>query len=145
MLVRSQIYDLLPHSGGMFLIDEVHRYDGDEIECLTLSHRSLDNPLRHADCLPIHVGIEYAAQASGVHGGLLNRDRDPSATAQMGYLAVLSQVEWQADRLDDLPGPLRIHSRRVALTPGGRLYRFRIEHNDAPIMQGELIIALELR
>jgi predicted hotdog family 3-hydroxylacyl-ACP dehydratase len=145
MLTRHQIESLLPHQGKMFLIDGVRRYDKDEIDCLTVTHQAPGNPLRHAGQLLVHAGIEYAAQASGLHGGLLNRDRDPNAETQMGYLAVVSQVEWQVERLDTLEGPLEIHSRRVALTPGGRLYRFRIGHQGDVVMQGELVIALELR
>lgn len=145
MLDRTQIQDLLPHQGHMFLLDGVLSYDGDQIACRSLSHRDLHNPLRTADKLPVHAGIEYAAQAAGIHGGLLNRVTDPQAAPQLGYLAVLSNIEWQVERLDDLPDELHIHARRTAVTPGGRLYRFRIEHRADTVMHGELIIALELR
>lgn len=145
MLDKTQIRDLLPHQGRMFLLDEVIAYDREAIECRASSHRDAGNPLRHMDILPVHAGIEYAAQAAGVHGGLLNRIANPQAAAQLGYLAVLSNIEWQVSRLDNLPEPLCIHAKRVAVTPGGRLYRFRIEHRATSIMQGELVIALEPR
>ncbi|MGE0115919.1 MAG: 3-hydroxylacyl-ACP dehydratase [Steroidobacteraceae bacterium] len=143
MLEKSQIEGLLPHQGAMFLLDRVARFDRDEIECSASSHRDPHHPLRHQGCLPAHVAIEYAAQAAGVHGGLLNRALHPDAPAQMGYLAVISNLQWFVDRLDDLPGNLQIHARRTAVTPGGRAYRVRIEHQSQPVMNGDLIIALE--
>lgn len=127
----------------MFLLEQVERFDRNEIECSAISHRAPDNPLRHGNCLPAHAAIEYAAQAAGVHGGLLNRQLHPDAPAQMGYLAVISNLLWQVQRLDDLPGALQIHARRTAVTPGGRAYHVTIQHQGDPIMSGDLIIALE--
>lgn len=143
MLEKSQIEGLLPHHGNMFLLERVFTYDRDAIECGALSHCDPENPLRHLGKLPAHAGIEYAAQAAGVHGGLLNRDVNPLATPQMGYLAVVTNMHWTVARLDDLPGSLHIFARRTAVTPGGRLYHVRIEHQARVILHGELVIALE--
>lgn len=145
MLEKTQIQTLLPHQGPMFLLDRVIRYDREEILCRASSHGDAGNPLRRQGVLPIEAGIEYAAQAAGVHGGLLNRDTNPSATPQRGYLAVLTGVEWRVERLDDLSEPLFIQARRVAVTPGGRLYKFRVAHAEVDILWGELVIALESR
>jgi len=142
MLEKSQIEMLLPHRGAMFLLERVIRFDADEIECIAASHRDSDNPLRHGNWLPAHAAIEYAAQAAGVHGGLLARHVQHDAPAQMGYLAVVSNLHWQVERLDDLPGDLQIHARRTAVTPGGVAYRVEIEHQGRPIASGDLIIAL---
>jgi predicted hotdog family 3-hydroxylacyl-ACP dehydratase len=120
----------------------VSRFDADEIECIAISHRDPNNPLRHGNCLPAHAAIEYAAQAAGVHGGLLARGIDHDAAAQMGYLAVVSNLHWHVQRLDDLPGNLEIHARRTAATPGGVAYRVQIRHRDRSIAGGELVIAL---
>jgi predicted hotdog family 3-hydroxylacyl-ACP dehydratase len=143
MLKKSEIEALLPHQDAMFLLERVERFDRNEIECVALSHRDPRNPLRHDDRLPVHIAIEYAAQAAGVHGGLLNRQLHPDAPAQMGYLAVISNLHWQVERLDDLPGDLQIHARRTAVTPGGRAYHVNIQHQGKPVMSGDLIIALE--
>ncbi len=127
----------------MFLLDRVTRFDRNEIECIATSHRDPHNPLRHDDRLPAHVAIEYAAQAAGVHGGLLNQQLNPDAPAQMGYLAVISNLHWFVQRLDDLPGDLQIYARRTAVTPGGRAYHVEIGHQGQPVMSGDLVIALE--
>lgn len=133
---------LLPHQGAMFLIGDVISFDRNEIACTASSHRDPGNPLRHQGHLPAHALIEYAAQAAGIHGGLLNRELHPDAPAQMGYLAVVSNLEWSVPQLDELPGELAIFARRVAVTPGGRAYRVRVEHQHDIIMSGDLIIAL---
>ncbi len=125
----------------MFLLEKAIHYDRDQIICSTGTHRDLNNPLRHADCLPAHATIEYAAQAAGVHGGLLQRDQFPHASVQMGYLAVISNMQWQVERLDDLSEELIIHARRTAVTSGGCAYQARIEHKGSVIMSGNLIIA----
>jgi predicted hotdog family 3-hydroxylacyl-ACP dehydratase len=142
LLNKADLLPLLPHDGAMFLIEQVTRFDGNGIECATTTHRDPHNPLREDGCLPAHVAIEYAAQAAGIHGGLLNRERSPDAPAQMGYLAVISNLQWSVQRLDNLPGPLHIHANRTSVTAGGRAYRVRVEHAGAPIMSGDLIIAL---
>lgn len=143
MLEKHQIAGLLPHQGTMFLIERVLNYSRDDIICATRSHQLPENPLRHAGHLPAHAAIEYAAQAAGIHGGLLNRDLVPDAPAQMGYLAVISNAEWTIEYLDDLPEELIIHARRTAVTPGGRAYRVRIECRNIIIMNADLVIALE--
>ena len=143
MLQKHQIEGLLPHQGGMFLLERVIASGRDDIICATRSHLQPHNPLRHDQCLPAHAAIEYAAQAAGIHGGLLNRDLFPDAPAQMGYLAVISNALWSVERLDDLPDELIIYAKRTAVTPGGRAYRVRIEHCNVTIMSADLVIALE--
>jgi predicted hotdog family 3-hydroxylacyl-ACP dehydratase len=139
---RSSLRGLLPHQGSMFLIERIAHFDRSGIECLTSTHRDPHNPLRDASGLPVHAAIEYAAQAAGLHGGLLNRAVNPEAPPQQGYLAVISQLHWSVERLDDLPGPLRIRARRTAVTAGGRAYHVDVDHADSPILSGDLVIAL---
>ena len=143
MLERSQIEMLLPHQGAMFLLERVTRFDADEIECIAASHRDPNNPLRHGNGLPAYAAMEYAAQAAGVHGALLTRQLRHDAPAQMGYLAVVSNLHWHVERLDDLPGDLEINARRTAATPGGVAYRVEIRHQGSSITSGDLVIALE--
>jgi len=127
----------------MFLLERVTRFDGEEIECAASSHRDPSNPLRHDGRLPAHAAIEYAAQAAGLHGGLLNRRMRSDAPPQMGYLAVVSNLHWQVERLEDLPGDLEIRARCTSATPGGRAYHVEIRHRGQSIMSGDLVIALE--
>lgn len=143
MLEKSQIEDLLPHRGSMFLLDRAVRFDEDEIECCASSHRSPNNPLRHHGRLPAHVAIEYAAQAAGLHGALLNRGLRLDSPPQVGYLAIVSNLLWSVDRLDDLTNDLQVYARRTVVGSSGCAYRVRVEHLAEPVMSGDLIIALE--
>ncbi len=144
ILEKTALLSLLPHHGNMCLSDAVTHHDRDEIECIANNHRDITHPLRDGNRLPVQAAIEYAAQAAGVHGGLLNQQINPGAPAQMGYLAVISNLRWHIDRLDTLTDSLVINARRTAVTPGGRAYHVRISHRGTQIMEGNLIIALEI-
>jgi len=143
MLEKPQIEPLLAHRGAMFLLERVTRFDGDEIQCTACSHRDPRNPLRDGDRLPAHAAIEYAAQAAGVHGGLLSRRSRPDAPTPMAYLAVVGDVRRQVERLDDLPGDLEIRARCTAATPHGCAYRVEVAHRGRLVMSGELVIAMD--
>src|SRR5690606_26066703 len=114
---------LLPHTGAMCLIDTVVSHDPDRIHCRSHSHRAGHNPLRHHDRLSMAAGIEYAAQAMAIHGGL-GRPSAPDAAPRAGYIAVLSQVHWQPGRLDTAADPLEIHAEKITDTADGFCYRF---------------------
>ena len=61
---------MIPHTGAMCLLDGVLQWDTSTIQCVSRSHRDAHNPLRIDGRLPTLCGIEYAAQAMAVHGGL---------------------------------------------------------------------------
>jgi len=138
------IASLIPHAGSMCLLDSVERYDAQCIACRASSHRDVHNPLRHADQLSVQAGIEYAAQAVAVHGALLAQQKSSQAiTPQQGMIAVLTDVRWQMERLDDLPADLFIHAERLAELPQGLHYRFYLQCEQRSLLEGELIIALQ--
>ena len=57
----SDVADLLPHGGGMVLLERVAEWDMQQIRCTAISHRAATNPLRCSGRLPALAGIEYAA------------------------------------------------------------------------------------
>jgi predicted hotdog family 3-hydroxylacyl-ACP dehydratase len=66
------IRDVVPHSGGMSLLDRIVSHNATETVCLA----RVDDSQLFADgndCVPAWVGIEYMAQCIAVHGGLLAR------------------------------------------------------------------------
>lgn len=141
-LDRSRIEALVPHAGAMCLLDRVERWDARTIACRTATHRDAANPLRLGDRLPIETGIEYAAQAMAVHGGLSEAGESP----RRGYVAVLSGVSWTGDRLDDEPGELLVTAWSLQAGDGGRQYGFRVEGADGGIrLEGEALVVLEDR
>jgi predicted hotdog family 3-hydroxylacyl-ACP dehydratase len=140
---------LIPHTGTMCLLDRVETFDDKRIVCRATSHRRLDNPLRHHDQLSVQAGIEYAAQAVAAHGSLLARQNggDPSPPCG-GMIAVLTNVSWQVDRLDNIAADLTVAAEKLADLPQGLNYRFTLSANcvsvdQRPLLEGELIIALQ--
>jgi predicted hotdog family 3-hydroxylacyl-ACP dehydratase len=142
VLEKLQIEQLIPHAGAMCLLDRVLHWDADSIECAASGHRALDNPLRRGDRLPISAGIEYAAQAVAVHGGLLRAKSGPGA-ARRGYLAVLNDVSWQVERLDLCSGPLLIRARQQIAGAEGASYQFNVSAAGALLLEGRMTVALE--
>jgi predicted hotdog family 3-hydroxylacyl-ACP dehydratase len=137
-LTQAQIRALIPHSGAMCLLERVLRWDADAIDCLALSHRDADNPLRRDGLLPVAAGIEYGAQAMAVHGGLA----EPGPVPRRGYLAILTGVEWSVARLDDCAEPLRIRAERRAAIATGTQYAFAVYAGERLLLAGEAVIAL---
>lgn len=134
------IADLLPHSGAMCLLNAIASWNETDITCFAESHRSDTNPLRHGDVLPIHAGIEYVAQAMAIHGTLCEQR---AGRPRIGYLAVLSNVDWFVPRLDDLPGKLEAQAEKLMATESGFNYAFRLLHESRTLLEGQAVIALQ--
>ncbi len=137
MIGRETIARLLPHAGAMCLLEAVVAWDADSITCRASSHRDPANPLRSAGGLSTIVGVEYAAQAVAVHGGLLEK-----VTPKIGFLAALREVVAFAERLDTELADLEIHAARVAAESGRLLYDFRIEAGGRELLKGRLSVVL---
>lgn len=138
-LTREAIARLVPHQGAMCLLEEVLEWDENAIACRASSHRDPANPLRSRGGLAAIVGVEYAAQAVAVHGGLNNK----SGTPRVGYLAALRDVACFAERLDTEPGDLTVRAVKVAAEGGRLLYDFRIEGGGRELLKGRLSVVLK--
>ncbi|HUN93258.1 MAG TPA: hydroxymyristoyl-ACP dehydratase [Burkholderiaceae bacterium] len=138
---RERLEELIPHRFRMCLLDRVVDWDDAGIRCEAVSHREPDNPLRTASGLLSVAGIEYAAQAMALHGGLL-ADRD-GTSASPGYLASARAVELHRMRLDDLDGPLVVTAQREAGDERQILYSFRLAHGDAVVVEGRAAVVLD--
>jgi len=139
-LEQADIRKLIPHADSMCLLHQVLRWDSTGIECLALSHRSPDNPLRHNGILPIHTGIEYCAQAIALHGGLTHKE---TGAPRRGYLVVILNTQWHAQRLDDCAHALRVMATRQVRLQQGASYRFALEHQGHSLLTGQAVVALE--
>jgi predicted hotdog family 3-hydroxylacyl-ACP dehydratase len=140
-VTRAGIAALIPHAGPMCLLDGVVSWDENRIRCVSGSHRDATNPLRVDGQLPAVCGIEYAAQAMAVHGGLAgNVPRRPRA----GYLASVRDVICRRQRLDDLEGSLFVEAARV-LGDGGRvIYEFRLWVGELEVLSGRAAVVLDV-
>ena len=134
------IASLIPHAGRMCLLDSVAEWSHDTITCLATSHLDPDNPLRSRGRLPPVCGIEYALQASAVHGALRGGEPQPP-----GYLASLRMTHLTADRLDDPAlGTLTAHARCEHGDANGLLYTIELSAADGrSLLHGRATIILQ--
>jgi predicted hotdog family 3-hydroxylacyl-ACP dehydratase len=138
-LDRAGIAALIPHDGAMCLLDGVLAWDRTSIACIASSHRAPDNPLAAEGRLDVVCGVEYAAQAMAVHGGLVGDGRRPAA----GYLANLRDVVCEVDRLDLLEGDLLV-TAELLIADGGRvIYRFVLTSDAGLVMSGRAAVVID--
>jgi predicted hotdog family 3-hydroxylacyl-ACP dehydratase len=136
--MAPDIASLIPHQGGMCLLERVIEWDDARIVLETTTHRSVDNPLRADGRLrAVHL-CEYGAQAMAVHGSL----RSASGKAAPGMLVSLRSVTFGCDYIDDLAGSLRIEAVCLQSSESSQQYSFRITHADAVIAEGRAAVML---
>jgi predicted hotdog family 3-hydroxylacyl-ACP dehydratase len=133
---RAGIARLVPHAGAMCLLEEVLEWDENTIVCRATSHRDPANPLRSAGGLAAIIGVEYAAQAVAVHGGLISSSSKP----ETGYLAALRDIACSVARLDTERDDLVVSATRVAAESGRLLYDFRLEAGARELLRGRLSV-----
>jgi predicted hotdog family 3-hydroxylacyl-ACP dehydratase len=121
----------------MCLLEEVLSWDENSIACRAVSHRDPANPLRRQGALAAIIGVEYAAQAVAVHGGLLKEQ-----TSKGGYLAALRDVISSVARLDSEREDLVVSATRLAAESGRLLYDFRVEAGARELLRGRLSVVL---
>jgi predicted hotdog family 3-hydroxylacyl-ACP dehydratase len=125
----------------MRLLDTVEAWDETTIRCRTATHRDPDHPLRYRGRLSVSVGLEYAAQAMGVHAGLCDRDR---RTARLiGYVGSVRDVTFGADRLDDTASDLIVEATRLAEGDQSYMYRFMVRLDGRAIIEGRASIFIK--
>lgn len=140
---RTRIASLIPHSGSMCLLDGVIACDAQHIRCVSSTHRDPDNPLRGAGGLPALCGIEYAAQAMAVHGGMQQGAAPEQQRPRAGYLAGVRDVACAAPRLDTLGAPLTIDAERLMGDGNNVMYAFRISADGTTVLQGRATVVLD--
>ena len=143
MLPKADWQHLIPHAGGMCLLDEVVAWDEACLHASSATHLHADNPLRAAGMLHAVNLCEYAAQAMAVHGAL--RERDAGGAARPGFLVALREVELQVERIDDLPGSLQVHVECLIAMADSLQYAFRVEHGGNVLASGRAAVMLQGR
>lgn len=131
----------IPHSGPMCLLDSLRRWSPEQIVCSILGHDDPSHPLRLDGVLPAAAALEYASQATALHGALCApREAGP----RPGFLASARSVRLHVSRLDDRPGPLEVQATRLSGSDGQALYRFELrDGTGAPLVDGRLTVVLD--
>lgn len=141
MLVgRAEIASMIPHTGAMCLLDGVLQWDATSIQCVSRSHRDANNPMRINGQLPALCGIEYAAQAMAVHGGLSGI---VGGKPRAGYLAGLRDVVCLVERLDDLTGDLIIDAEQIMGDASLAIYQFLLRVGATEVLRGRATVVLD--
>jgi predicted hotdog family 3-hydroxylacyl-ACP dehydratase len=141
MLDKAEWADLIPHKGGMCLLDSVVAWTADSIHARSESHRRDDNPLRSDGMLRAVNLCEYGAQSMAVHGALIAREAGLGAAP--GFLVSLRGVSLALGRIDDLEGPLDVFGERLLGSETSWQYAFRIEHAGVEIASGRAAVMLQ--
>lgn len=139
-LTGPELAVFLPHAGAMRLIDSVEWWDDSTIHCRTRSHHSPQNPLRNGARLEAIAGLEYAAQAMGIHVGL--RGHNHSSSSMIGYIGAVRDVRLTIDRLDDCASALMIDATRLHEDDRRFMYHFAILATGQTVMTGRASLFL---
>ena len=130
---------MIPHAGGMCLLDAVEWWDDSAIHAVSEGHARVDNPLRGEHGLhAVHLA-EYGAQAMAVHGALRARAAG-SEQARPGMLVSLRNLKLAVERVDTLEGPLDVFAECLLANEGGAQYSFRIEHLGRELASGRAAV-----
>ena len=139
-LDRSAVESLVPQSGAMCLLDAVDDWDSEQITC-TAALRAGGHPLGRAGSVPGVMACEYAAQATAVHGALLDGATSPRA----GMLASLVGVQLHRETFPQQAADVVVHARLRSRTDAGCLYAFDVVSAGSPIAEGQLMVAFPSR
>jgi predicted hotdog family 3-hydroxylacyl-ACP dehydratase len=139
MLDKTDWAHLIPHAGGMCLLDAVVSWDDTHIHAVTAGHTRIDNPLRGGEGLhAVHLA-EYGAQAMAVHGALRARAAGVEQ-ARPGLLVSLRDVTFAVERIDTLEGHLDVFAQCLLADDRGAQYSFRIEHRGEVLATGRAAV-----
>ncbi len=139
-VTKVEIAALIPHAGAMCLLDGVVRWDATRITCVSRTHRDSENPLCADGQLPALCGIEYAAQAMAVHGGLAGMI---GAKPRAGYLISLRDVIFRQSRLDNLDGDLIVDAAQLMGDQGRVIYQFTLQVGAVEVLSGRATVVLD--
>ncbi|MGF7210195.1 putative hotdog family 3-hydroxylacyl-ACP dehydratase [Skermanella aerolata] len=138
-LTKADIARLIPHTGAMCLLDGVSAWDDASIRCTAVSHRDPANPLLDGGRLAAVCGVEYAAQAMAVHGGLAGGGKRPAA----GYLASVRDLTCHVGRLDDVAEDLIIEADRLMGEGSSVIYSFMVRAGGRELLSGRAAVVID--
>ena len=140
MLGRAEIQALIPHSGDMCLLTSVTSWDATHIACTAQSHRDANNPMAHHGKLHALTGIEFAAQAMAVHGGLTGAVRQ---RPRAGLLVSVRDVEARVQYLSDCADDLHIAAEQLMSAGNSVTYSFHINAGAQELLSGRAMVVLD--
>jgi len=136
----TEIQKLIPHAGDMALLSAVTHWDATHITCSASSHRNPANPLARDGRVHALTGIEFAAQAMAVHGGLTGLvGKRPRAGFLVNVRDVRSRVKYLSDYADDL----NIEAEQLMSGGNTVTYAFNIQAGSRELLSGRAMVVLD--
>ena len=140
LIGQAEIRALIPHAGDMCLLAGVTRWDTNQITCISQSHRNAGNPLARNGKVGALCGIEFAAQAMAVHGGLTGLvGQRPRA----GLLVSVRDVEAKVEYLSDYSEALRIEAEQLMSEQSSVCYSFALHAGETELLKGRATVVLD--
>ncbi len=143
----------IPHAGSMSLLAGVRSANAQQLQAVASSHRLTSNPLARNGRLGAACGVEYAAQAMALHGGLTAQAAHCAAghtgappTPRAGYLVSVRNLDMQVQRLDDIDGNLLVQVQKFDDSGAFTVYDFALAAEDAPtrsLVSGKAYVLLQ--
>ncbi len=138
----GELYQQLPHSGAMCLLDQVIAWDEQRICCSTDSHLSAANPLRQNGVLSGLCALEYAAQALALHGVLNRQQRTVSGEYAEAYVVSSKQLAFSVGNLSDAVDSLIIEAELTVWHEASAVYAVSVSAGECCLLQGDLTVML---
>jgi predicted hotdog family 3-hydroxylacyl-ACP dehydratase len=137
----AEIQALIPHAGEMCLLSSVTHWDATHITCTAQSHRDPRNPLARDGKVPVLCGIEFAAQAMAVHGGLTKRvHQRPRAGVLVSVRDVVTRVNYLSGDGEDL----QIEAEQLLAGDNGVTYFFALHISNIELLTGRATVVLDV-
>lgn len=140
-LSRLELSKFLPHGDNMCLLSSVERWNVSSITCLSSTHRDQDNPLRQNGVLGMLSGLEYAAQAMGVHVGLIRNISEHNAS--VGYLGAIRDIHVYHQTFQQILDDLTIEASLLLEQHMSFIYAFSIKAREGILLQGRASIFIQ--
>ena len=141
ILTRQELAKFLPHGHNMCLLSSVEHWNNTSIVCMTSTHRDQDNPLRRHGALEILSGMEYAAQAMGIHVGLTQNISEHNAS--VGYLGAIRDVQVCCQTFHQFVEDLRIEAQLLLDQPMSFIYTFSLTAHEDTLLHGRASIFIQ--
>jgi predicted hotdog family 3-hydroxylacyl-ACP dehydratase len=140
LIGKTEIQELIPHAGDMCLLAGVIRWDATHIACIAQSHRNINNPMANNGRIRALCGIEFAAQAMAVHGGLSGMvGQRPRAGLLVSVREVVAQVEYLSDYSEDL----HIEAEQLMFEKSSVCYSFALHAGEKELLRGRATVVFD--
>lgn len=136
MIDINKLYQALPHSDDMCLIQNIIDWSESTICCSTTAHLDADNILAIDSRLPAWSGIEYIAQALALHGVLL-KGAEEQLVIQKAFVATIQTAEIFTDDISQYPGALTIQATIIFSQENSAVFDCSLEYDGEELLSCE--------